>query len=345
MSRDAVFSIVSSAFRVARLTMRIPFAVARLAFVPCVALTFTTLQSCRAKRGEIAVIPRTTASTIWEAEHAGAEFAARRFEVRIRWNAPTREDDVQLQIGLVDRAVGQRCRGLILTPDEPRALMIPIQRALAAGVPTVVVGSALSLPPQRNLSYIVNDDEMIGRMAATRIGEVLHRKGQVAAVGIDPQSLSSLAILSSFVSVIEQQFPNISIVDRREATSNDLDSELVVNQVLLSHPHVGVIFALDSIGTLGAYLALKTRSLTSQVKVVGVQQSAELANAIRLHQIDSIIAEDTYQMGYRAVESLALGQTKRPSMVKLAPMLITADNVDSTTARPFITNDWRAEHP
>jgi hypothetical protein len=49
-------------------------------------------------------------------------------------------------------------------------------------------------------------------------------------------------------------------------------------------------------------------------------------------------------MGYRAVESLALGQAKS-SMVKLAPMLITADNVDSTAVRPFITNDWRAEHP
>ena len=74
--------------------------------------------------------------------------------------------------------------------------------------------------------------------------------------------------------------------------------------------HVDAIFALDSTATLGAYLALKARGLTNRVKVVGVQQSSELANAIRLHQIDSIIAQDTYQMGYRAVESLALGQAK-----------------------------------
>jgi len=324
--------------------MRRRVLLAKLALISCLALPFTLLNYCRPRPREIAVIPRTTATTIWEAEHAGAEFAARRFGVRIRWNAPTREDDVQAQIGLVDLAVKQRCRGLILAPDQPRALTVPIQRAIAAGVPVVVVGSALSLPPQRNLSYIVNDDEMIGRMAAMRIGEVLRRKGEVAVVGIDPQSLSSLSALSSFVSVIEQHFPDISVVDRRAATNNDFDSELVVNQVLLSHPHVDAIFALDSTGTLGAYLALKARGLTNRVKVVGVQQSSELANAIRLHQIDSIIAEDTYQMGYRAVESLALGQAKT-SMVKLAPLLITADNVDSTAVRPFITNDWRAEHP
>ena len=146
--------------------MRRPVLLAKLALISCLALPFTLLNYCRSRPREIAVIPRTTATTIWEAEHAGAEFAARRFGVRIRWNAPTREDDVQAQIGLVDRAIKQRCRGLILAPDQPRALTVPIQRAIAAGVPTVVVGSALSLPPQRNLSYIVNDDEMIGRMAA-----------------------------------------------------------------------------------------------------------------------------------------------------------------------------------
>jgi ribose transport system substrate-binding protein len=324
--------------------MRSVKAFVKSASLVCLLMVAMGLQSCHSKRDEIAVIPRTTSSTIWEAEHAGAEFAARKAGLRIRWNAPTREDDVQLQISMVDRAVAQRCRGLILTPDEPRALMVPVQRALAAGVPTVVLESALSLPPQRNLSYIVNDDEMIGHMGAVRIGEVLHGNGKVAIVGIDPQSLSSLAVLSSFVSLIEQTFPNISIVDRRASTTTDVDSELVVNQVLLSHPDVDVVFALDSTGTLGAYLALKARNLTNQIKVVGVQQSAELANAIRLHQIDSIIAEDTYQMGYRAVESLALGQAKTPGLVKLAPMLITAENVDSAAAKPFITNDWRAEH-
>jgi ribose transport system substrate-binding protein len=275
----------------------------------------------------------------WEAEHAGAEFAARRAGIRIRWNAPTREDDVQLQIGMVDRAIDKRCRGLILAPDEPRALMVPVQRALAAGVPTVVVGSALPLPAQRNLSYIVNDDEMVGRMAALRIGNVLNGKGEIAVVGIDPQSLSSLAVLRSFVSVIEENFPSVAIVERRPIANSDIDSELIVNQILLSHPNVNAIFSLNSFGTVGAFLALKSRSLTDHVKVVGVQQSAELANAVRLHQIDALVAEDTYQMGYRAVELLTANQP--PQLIKLSPILITAANVDAPETKSFITNDWR----
>jgi len=310
----------------------------------CLLAAVTFLTSCRSNSDVIAVIPRTTSTMFWEAEHAGAEFAARKAGVHIRWNAPTRADDVRLQIGIVERAVNRRSRGLILTPDEPRALMVPVERALSAGIPTVIVGSTLSLPAQRNLYYIVNDEEMIGRMAAARIGEVAHGQGSVAVVGIDPQSVSSLAVLKSFVSALEEQFPNIAIVDRRVAATNDLDSELIVSQILQLHPKIDAIFSLDSMGTVGSYLALKGHSLTDSVKVVGVEQGAELANALRLGQIDALIAEDTYQMGYRAVQLLTRPPTQ-PGVIKLSPILITAANVDAQETKPFMTNDWRSELP
>jgi ribose transport system substrate-binding protein len=312
---------------------------AKFTLILCLILIFTTLPSCHANLAEIAVIP-TTAPALRrqfnEREHEGAADAARGLGLRIRWNEPGRENDVESQIASVDRAVSEHYKKLVLAADEPRALMVPIQRALAAGMRVVVLGAALQLPPQRNLSYIINDDEEIGRLAAMRIGEVLHGGGEVAVVDVDPYSLNSLAILSSFVSTIEQRCPKISVVDRRAATSSELDSELVVNQVLLSHPHIGAIFALDSRGTIAAYYALRSRSLSNRIKIVGVEQTSELASAIRLHQVDSIIAEDGYQMGYQAVEAVAHSEAKSPGVLKLAPMLITADNVDSIAAKSFL---------
>lgn len=310
--------------------------------ITCVTLAWGALLSCQTGPREIVVIPRTTAMLMYDAENAGAEFAARKYGVRIRYNAPERADDVRFQIELVERAVRNRPRGLILWPDEPSALIVPVERAIAAGVPTVVVGSALSLPPQQNLSFIVNDDEMTGRLAALRVSELLQGRGQVAIMGIDPQSLCSLAILSSFESVLEQRSPGITIVERRAAADNHSDSELVVIQVLLSHPEVNAIFGLDSGAADGAYLALKARSLTDRIKVVGVEQDTGTMNALRLHQIDSIVAKDAYQMGYRAVESIMVEQSRQPGMIKLAPMLITADNLDSAAAQRFV--DWRGPH-
>jgi ribose transport system substrate-binding protein len=133
------------------------------------------------------------------------------------------------------------------------------------------------------------------------------------------------------------------IVDRRISANNDLDSELIVSEVVQMHPTVNAILSLDSMGTVGSYLALKGRSLTDRVKVVGVEQGAELANAVRLKQIDALIAENTYQMGYQAVQLLTSESNRPPSIIKLPPLLITAANIDAPETKPFITNDWRAE--
>ena len=74
----------------------------------------------------VAVIPRTTALILWEAEHAGAETAAHREGLTVYWNAPTREDDVERQISLIQRVVAAGARGLVLAPDQALALMVPV---------------------------------------------------------------------------------------------------------------------------------------------------------------------------------------------------------------------------
>src|ERR1700761_1286481 len=134
----------------------------------------------------VAVIPRTTALILWEAEHAGAETAAHREGLTVYWNAPTREDDVERQISLIQRVVAAGARGLVLAPDQALALMVPVRDVVARGIPTVVISSPLPVAPGGKLSYILKNEEEAGRIAADRIGEILHGSGSVAVLGIDP---------------------------------------------------------------------------------------------------------------------------------------------------------------
>src|SRR5579884_1067267 len=129
-------------------------------------LLFVLAIGCRSGPPVIAVVPRTTGMSLWEKEHTGAEAAAGAHGMKIYWNAPTREDDVQGQIALVQRIIDKHYDGLILSPDQTLALMTPVRRAVSKGIPTVILGSALPLDPGGKLSYILSDDEEAGRMAA-----------------------------------------------------------------------------------------------------------------------------------------------------------------------------------
>src|ERR1700730_11383634 len=70
---------------------------------------------CRSSNSRtIAVIPRTTGNELWESVHKGAEAAGRLTGFHIYWNAPTREDDIERQVGLVEKMINDRPAGLVL---------------------------------------------------------------------------------------------------------------------------------------------------------------------------------------------------------------------------------------
>jgi ribose transport system substrate-binding protein len=309
------------------------------AFVACACIL---ISSCKSAPRQVAIIPQTTATTLWEAEHAGAEAAAKKLGMQTYWNAPTRGDDVQQQIALVHNAINRHYRGLILAPDQPLALMVPVREAIRQGIPTVIVGTSLPMSLDRSLSYIVNDDIATGQVAAAHIGKILGGEGRVAVLGIDPDSPGALEILHSFETTLERNFPRIALVDRRTGSSNESEAQEVANESLAKDPHLNAIFALTAIATRGAYLALHSRSLSSQVKLVGFEQDLELMSLVRDGQINGLIAENTYQMGYQAMELIARsrGTQQVGEQIKLAPKLLTADNADSPEVQRLISMDW-----
>ncbi len=300
------------------------------------------LAGCRKGEFRVAIIPRTTGSATWDAAHAGAQAAVGKQRVPIYWNAPTSEDDVGQQAALIDRVIDRGYSGLILAPDQPLALMSVVQRALSKGMNTVVIVSPLSLPPRSRLAYIVNDDGATGRMAAARVAQLLHRQGEVAVLGVDPQSESALAVLHSFESTLERMFPGIVIADRRAGTHNEAEARETADDVLLKHPRLGAIFTLSAVAGDGALAAAEARGLRGKLKLVGFEQSRESVAAVRDGAMDSLIAEDVYPMGQRAMELLLRyrGQAMPPLRVALQPTLLTRETIDQPGLRRFAQMNW-----
>src|SRR5579871_5333037 len=117
---------------------------------------FLALALCACRNSSlpaIAVIPRTAGIALWEPVHGGAERASVNSGLKVYWNAPTREDDVQAQIALVERVIDRKYAGLVLAPDHSLALISPVLRALSMGTPTAVIGSPLPIPAGGKLTY------------------------------------------------------------------------------------------------------------------------------------------------------------------------------------------------
>jgi ribose transport system substrate-binding protein len=276
---------------------------------------------------------------LWEPEHGGADAAAYAAGMKIYWNAPTREDDVAAQINLVENVAQGRYRGLILAPDQALALITPVRRALARGLPTVIVSSPLSIPPGGRLSYVLNDDEAGGRIAAERVAVVLHGRGSVMILGINPDISGTMIRARSLETLLREKYPNIHIVDRRAGTFNMPHEQQVAEEALRDHPDVNVIVTLMWSSTLGALSTVDSNDKSRAVKVIGFDPDGF---PLQYPNLDSLIAQDTREMGSLAVKEILADLRGEPTspVIRLSPILVTRDNINSQRIKNLFSMDW-----
>ncbi len=288
----------------------------------------------------IAVIPRTCGTYLWEAEHTGAEREAAVYGFNVYLNAPMREDDVQGQIEILNRALDHGALGLIVSPVEALPLRISIHRALLAGTPVVVVGTDLGLAPGKNLAYVLNDERSGGQMAARRIGKLLDGQGVIAILGISKQLTSTAERARSVEATLAEEFPQIHVVFRSLALPTVSQEQQAAEKLLAENPHVNAIIALTEFSTRGAYYALTEFDKTSSIHLVGFDQN--LFVPIRTGEIDSVIMQNTHQMGRAAMKLMAeeLNGGAKQGYVVLQPQFVTHENIDSDAVKEILDLDW-----
>jgi ribose transport system substrate-binding protein len=280
---------------------------------------------------------------LWEPEHAGADDAARLHGISVYWNAPTRANDVQKQIALVERVSSERYAGVILSPDETLAFRTPIKQLLTKHIPLVVVGTELGIGPDRSLSYVVSDEVAAGKMAAHRVALLLHDEGSVAVLGMDPKLANIMLRERSFEYALADEFPRIHVVARRLGQTNVSQEQETAEELLRSKPNPDALVAFSAESTRGAYYALVEFRKNSAIKLVGFDQ--DLLPPLRTGDLDSVIVENTYEMGRVAVEEIEARLRGAPvaERVVIAPQLVTRDNMDTPEIRKMFSARWWAE--
>lgn len=288
----------------------------------------------------IAVIPRTSGTLLWEPEHRGAQDAAQTVGAKIYWNAPTREDDVAGQISLIEQVTGGDYQGLILAPNQSLALITPIRRALAHGLPIVIVSSPIPIPSGDKLSYILNDEQEGGRIAAQRVASLLHGRGSIAVLGINPDVAGIMVRAHSFEESLARYYPEIHVVERHTGTFNVPHEQELAEETLEAHPNLDAIVALMWSSARGATSTIDNNPGRFKAKVIGFDPED-----VSFHSpsLDSVIMQNTREMGNLAVQLIhaKLKGKSVPARITLEPLLVTRQTVNSKEVLHMTTMDWR----
>jgi ribose transport system substrate-binding protein len=216
-----------------------------------------SLSGAKSKKWRIIVIPKGTTHEFWKTLHAGTLKAADELgNVDVIWQGPQKEDDRVQQIQLVQSAIAAGVDGIVLAPLDARALVDPVEAAVAKGIPVVIFDSALE--SNKMVSYVATNNYNGGVLAGRRMGELLKGNGKVILLRYAVGSESTEQREKGFTDTLAKDFPGVTLLSDSEYAGPTSDSAQQKAQSLVTRyrGQVDGIFCANESSTFGMLRAL-----------------------------------------------------------------------------------------
>jgi len=318
----------------------------------CAAAAFVT--SCRTKpagprKTTIAVIPKGTTHEFWLSVKAGAVRAGAELpDVDVEWIGPEKEDDRTQQIAIVENMVLKGVDGIVLAPLDRKALMGPVAKAKAAGIPTVVIDSGLD--GNDWISFVATDNFKGGQLGGQRCADLLDGNGTAIMLRYQENSASTENREAGFLEVMAAHKDKGIVVASSETyggatnASAQEASATLLRRFTDSEGKLTIdgIFTPNASTTIGMLMALRTQGFAGKVKFVGFDSTEQLTDALRKGQIDGLVLQNPMNMGYLGVKAVVrhLKKENVEPRIDTGVVLVTKENIDKPELRDVVNPDF-----
>ena len=289
------------------------------------------------KRLMIGMIPKGTMHEFWKSVHAGAVKASRELDVDLLWQGPLREDDREEQIKVVDMIRARVVSGIALAPLDDKALRMPVADATRAGIPVLIFDS--DLDSRDYVSFVATDNYRGGRIAGEHLAGLLDGQGGVMMLRLHEGAASTTAREQGFLDEVATH-PGIKVVSANQYAGGSTEGAYRSSENLLTATRaagggVSGIFCPNESTTFGMLRALEDAGLAGKIRFVGFDSSDKLARALRDGEIDALVLQNPFNMGYLSVKTLVQhirgGRVER--RIDTGATLVTKANMDQPDIR------------
>lgn len=314
----------------------------------------------------IAVIPKGLTHEFWQSIHRGAQRAADDLGqhgtlTQIVWDGPLRERDALAQIRIVDRRISTGVDGIVLAPQHSETMIAPVQRAFDQKIPVVIIDSGLA-QPDLFVKYVATDNYNGGRLAAIHLLDVLRKKGKEAprlvlfryAIGSESTEQREKGFEDYVNGVIAEQKragrPTITWLSNDKYAGATKDSALKEAAPLVNRlrDQIDGIFAPNESSASGMLDALRSLGLNKTIHLMGFDSSEPLLQAVEEGEVDGLIVQDPYKMGYLAVWILVqhlegYDVSAGGKYLSTGEYVVTKDNVNTREIRELFRPELQVE--
>lgn len=231
------------------------------------------------------------------------------------------------QISQVENFISRGVDAIILNPYDKEGSAHAVDLAVQAHKPIVVVNALVSNLEKAD-AYVGSEDAEAGRIAAKRIMDVLHGKGNIAVIH-GPNGHSAEVQRSDGIRQVLAKFPEAKIVVEQTANWDRAQALNLMENWLASGRKIDAVIAQNDEMALGALKAIEAAGKQNQIAVIGIDAIPDALKAVADGKMVGTVFQDAKGQGTMAVDlAVQLVQGVAVKHETYIPFqLVTKDNV------------------
>jgi inositol transport system substrate-binding protein len=231
------------------------------------------------------------------------------------------------QISQVEDFLARGVDAVILNPYDKEGSAHAVDLAVQAHKPIVVVNAIVSNLDKAS-AYVGSEDAEAGRIAAQRIMDVLHGKGDIAVIH-GPNGHSAEVQRTDGIRQVIAKYPDAHIVVEQTANWDRAQALNLMENWLASGRKIDAVIAQNDEMALGALKAIESAGKQNDIAVIGIDAIPDALKAVADGKMTGTVFQDAKGQGALAVDlAVDLAQGKPVKHDNYIPFqLVTKENV------------------
>lgn len=231
----------------------------------------------------------------------------------------------------------------MLAPLNDTALRAPVKAAMGAKVPVVIFDSALQ--GSDYVSFVATDNEAAGKLAADEMAKITGGKGHLVVLRYQEASASTMSREKGFLDGVKGK-GGLEVVSDNQYGGATTESAMSKSESLLlaqkaAAGNVQGVFTPNESTTFGMLQALKKTGVVKKVKFIGFDASPALVAALEAGDIDALVVQNPFNMGYLAVKTMTehLRGKQVEKRIDTGARVVTKENLHDPEVQELIHPD------
>ena len=275
----------------------------------------------------IAIISKGFQHQFWQAVKKGAEEEAAKQGVRITFEGPATETDIEAQTTMLTNALAKKPDAIGFAALDSKAAAPLMDQAKSAKIPVIAFDSGVdsNVP----LTTAATDNKAAAAEAAKHMAELVGNSGKVALVVHDQTSVTGRDRRDGFTDWMKANAPGIQVLPVQYGAGDQAKSADITKSILRANPDVKGIYGANEGSAIGVVKGIQESGKTGVV-VVGFDSGQAQIDAIKGGTMAGAITQNPVGMGAALVKSAvdAINGKSLPKTVDTGYFWYDKTNID-----------------